>query len=343
MVTQSRVKVLAFTAAAGVALAACSASADSTEAGVGDEGEVTMVNVVKLAGGDWFNRMEVGNQEWAAEHPGTVVTQTAGDDASEEKQIAVINDLIPQQPAALTVVPNSPESLESVLKRAEESGIVVITHEAPGIENAVANIEAFDNNAYGGFQMDTLAACMGDSGEYAHMVGSLTVASHNVWAEGALERAAADYPDISRVADPISSEEDQETAYQRTKEIIATYPDIKGFIGAASTDIAGIGRAVQEAGLQGDTCVVGTSTPSTAGSLLDDGSIDVITGWDPALAGQAMLQAAQLVMDGEEIVDGMDLGVPGYESITQDPEIANNFYGDAWIEIRLDNLEDYPF
>jgi simple sugar transport system substrate-binding protein len=241
------------------------------------------------------------------------------------------------------VVPNSPESLESVLKRAQEAGIVVITHEAPGIQNAVANIEAFDNKSYGGFQMDTLAACMGGSGEYVHMVGSLTVASHNVWAEGALEQAAAEYPDITRVTDPISSDEDQETAYQRTKELIATYPEIKGFIGAASTDIAGIGRAIQEAGLQDQTCVIGTSTPSTAGSLLEDGSVDVITGWDPALAGEAMLQAAKIVMDGGEIVDGLDLGVAGYESITQDPEIDNNFYGDAWIEIGLDNLEDYPF
>ncbi|WP_084075330.1 substrate-binding domain-containing protein [Demequina sp. NBRC 110052] len=344
MSTQRSVSLVATIVAGGLLLTACSGgSGDDVSDGGSDSSEVQIVNVVKLSGGDWFNRMEVGNQEWAAANPGYVVTQTAGDDASEEKQIAIINDLLPQQPAALTVVPNSPESLENVLSRAQEAGIVVITHEAPGIENAVANIEAFDNAAYGGFQMDLLAQCMGEEGQYAHMVGSLTVASHNVWADGALAQAEAAYPGIERVTDAISSDEDQETAYQRARELLATYPDISGFIGAASTDIAGIGRAVQEAGMQDDICVVGTSTPSTAGALLEDGSVDVITGWDPALAGEAMLAASKIVLDGGEIVDGMDLGIPGYESITQDSAIPNNFFGAAWIQITSENVADYPF
>ncbi|WP_341359169.1 autoinducer 2 ABC transporter substrate-binding protein [Georgenia sp. M64] len=330
--------------AAALTLAACGTaeSASPSAGSTAGDGERSIVNVVKLAGGDWFNRMEVGNQEYAEEN-GVTVTQTAGDDASEEKQIAVINDLIPQQPAALAVVPNSPESLEAVLKRAQDAGIVVITHEAPGIENAEANIEAFVNEDYGAHQLDLLAECMGGEGTYAHFVGSLTVASHNVWAEGALAQAEAEYPDITRVADPISSEESQETAYQRTKELLATYPDIAGFIGAASTDVAGIGRALEEAGKADSTCVVGTSTPAIAGNLLESGAVDVITGWDPALAGKAMLAAAELVLDGEELAEGTDLGIPGYESIGQDPEVPNNFYGNAWIDITNENKADYPF
>lgn len=306
------------------------------------DGERRIVNVVKLSGGDWFNRMAVGNDEYASEHD-VAVTQTAGDDSSEEKQIAVLNDLIPQQPAALTVVPNSPESLEAVLGRAQDAGIVVITHEAPGIENAEANIEAFVNADYGAHQMDLLAECMGGEGTYAHFVGSLTVASHNVWADGALGQAEAEYPGITRVADAISSEEDQEVAYQRTKELLATYPDIRGFIGAASTDVAGIGRAIEEAGREADTCVVGTSTPAIAGNQLESGSVDVITGWDPALAGQAMLAAAEIILDGDELTEGTDLGIPGYESLRQDPEVPNSFFGDAWIDITNDNKADYPF
>lgn len=350
MSTKRRLTLVALGATTALLLTACasgdattSSSNASSDGGSVATGDQKIINVVKLSGGDWFNRMEVGNQEWAAANAGFTVTQTAGDDASEEKQIAILNDLLPQKPAALTVVPNSPESLEAVLKRAQDAGIVVITHEAAGIKNSSANIEAFDNTAYGAFQMDILAKCMGEEGQYAQMVGSLTVASHNLWADGALTQAGAEYSNISRVADPISSDENQDTAYQRAKELLATYPEIKGFLGAASTDIAGIGRAVQEAGRQGDTCVVGTSTPSTAGALLDDGAVDVITGWDPALAGEAMLSAAKIVLAGGQITDGMDLGVPGYESITQDPKISNNFFGSAWIEITSDNVGDYPF
>ncbi|MBD8063527.1 monosaccharide ABC transporter substrate-binding protein, CUT2 family [Georgenia satyanarayanai] len=333
----------AMTVSVALVLTACGSTGggDDTASPAAD-GERRIVNVVKLAGGDWFNRMAVGNDEYAAEHEVTV-SQTAGDDSSEEKQIAVLNDLIPQRPAALTVVPNSPESLEAVLGRAQDAGIVVITHEAPGIQNAEANIEAFVNADYGAHQMDLLAECMDGEGSYAHFVGSLTVASHNVWADGALAQAEAEYPGVTRVADAISSEEDQEVAYQRTKELLATYPDIRGFIGAASTDVAGIGRAIEEAGREADTCVVGTSTPAIVGNQLESGSVDVITGWDPALAGQAMLAAAEVVLDGGELTEGTDLGVPGYESLRQDPEVPNSFFGDAWIDITNDNQADYPF
>ena len=60
--------------------------------------------VVKLSGGDWFGRMDKLSQEYGKEK-GLTVKQLAGDDASEEKQISIISDVIPQKPAALLVVP----------------------------------------------------------------------------------------------------------------------------------------------------------------------------------------------------------------------------------------------
>ncbi|MDF1487923.1 substrate-binding domain-containing protein [Tessaracoccus caeni] len=298
--------------------------------------------VVKLSGGDWFNRMDALAQEYGTAN-GLTVKQLAGDDASEEKQISIISDVIPQQPAALLVVPNSPESVENVLKRARDAGITVITHEAAGITNTDASIEAFEDKAYGAHQMDVLSECMGGEGTYAHIVGSLTVKSHNLWAEGALEHAAATYTGITRVADPISSDENQETAYQRTKELLATNPDIKGFLGSASTDVAGIGRAIEEAGRADDTCVVGTSLPSIAGQLLETGAVDTITFWDPGLAGQAMLSAAGKVNAGEAIAEGTDLGIEGYNSLVPSSEFPNTFFGQAWIDVTKDNAADYPF
>lgn len=331
--------------AAILALSGCSTSGAKTDssnaAKEGSDGSRTIVNVVKLSGGDWFNRMQVGNEEYAKEHNITV-TQTAGDDASEEKQIAIINDLIAQKPSAMTIVPNSPESLENVISRAKQAGIVIVTGEAAGMKGVDADVEAFVNQDYGAHQLDKLAECMGESGQYAHFVGSLTVKSHNEWVEGA-NAHLKDYPNMSSIGDPISSDESQETAYQRTKEILAKYPDIKGFIGSASTDIAGIGRAVQEAGKQDSTCVVGTSTPAIVGSLIDDGSVDVITGWDPALQGKAMLAAAEKILNGEKVKDGDDLGVPGYEKVTMDKSSPTTFYGNAWIDITKDNTKDYPF
>ena len=44
---------------------------------------------------------------------------------------------------------------------------------------------------------------------------------------------------------------DANKAYEKAKEILRKHPDIKGFQGGAAIDVLGIGRAIEEAGLQG--------------------------------------------------------------------------------------------
>ena len=41
------------------------------------------------------------------------------------------------------------------------------------------------------------------------------------------------------------------------------------------------------------------------------GAVDGIGFWDPSVAGYAMNKVAQMVLDGEEVTDGMDLGLTG--------------------------------
>ena len=72
--------------------------------------------------------------------------------------------MIPQKPTAITVVPNSPETLQNVLGQARGQGIKVVSHEATGIQNADIDIEAFDNAAFGRQIMQNLAQCMGQQG-----------------------------------------------------------------------------------------------------------------------------------------------------------------------------------
>ena len=150
---------------------------------------------------------------------------------------------------------------ERAAKQARDQGIVVVSHEAAGIENVDIDIEAFDNKAYGAEIMDNLGKCMGGEGQYVAIVGHLTAKTHMEWVQGALDEAKAKFPDIQRVEDPIESKEDENVAYQNAKELLAKYPNIKGFEGSAGTDVVGIARAVQEAGLQDKVCVMGTSHP----------------------------------------------------------------------------------
>ncbi|MFI0417171.1 autoinducer 2 ABC transporter substrate-binding protein [Spongiactinospora sp. 9N601] len=343
-----KISTLLVAVASASALAACGSSADLRSDGGNGGGntaapaDLRFVTVVKLTGVGWFNRMETGVKEFATE-TGIDATQTGADDAGPEKQVKIIQDLIPQRPTAIAVVPNSPESLEGVLKRARDAGIKVVTHEASDQKNTDADIEAFDNTAYGAHMMDELAKCMGESGKYANFVGHLTAKTHMEWAAGAQARAQEKFKGVTRVADPIESQENTGVAYDRTKELLTRNPDIKGIIGSAATDVAGIGRAVQEAGLSDKVCVMGTSIPSVSEKYFADGSIDKIFFWDPAVAGKAMLKIAQLLAEGKQLEEGTNLGLPGYESLKRFPGNPTTFHGNAWIDVDKSNAAEYKF
>ncbi|MDT8857548.1 autoinducer 2 ABC transporter substrate-binding protein [Paracoccaceae bacterium Fryx2] len=301
--------------------------------------EKTIATVVKISGIQWFNRMEEGVKKFAAD-TGTKAFQVGPAQADPQQQAALLEDMIAQGVDAIAVVPMSPEALEPVLKRAMEAGIAVVSHEAASQQNVNYDIEAFQNEDFGANLMKNLAECMGGAGEYAVFVGSLTSQTHNQWVDGAIAYQKANFPDMVLVGDKNETFDDQQKAYEKAQEVLRAFPNIKGFQGSASTDVGGIGLAIEERGMADGTCVVGTSLPSIAGQYLETGAVDMISFWDPALAGYVMNTVATMVMNGEAVTDGMDLGQIGYESVKLDGKVI---YGQAFVEVTKDNMAEYPF
>jgi simple sugar transport system substrate-binding protein len=322
-----------------VTLLAAALLAGTAGVSVADDHSADIATVVKIAGIQWFNRMEEGVQAFADE-TGNNAFQVGPAQADPQQQAALIEDMIAQGVDALAVVPMSPEALEPVLARAMEAGIAVITHEAASQQNTHYDIEAFVNEDFGANLMEQLAQCMGGEGEYAVFVGSLTSQTHNQWVDGAIAYQEANYPNMTLVGDKNETFDDAEDAYTKAQEVLRAFPNVRGMQGSASTDVAGIGRAIEERGLEDDTCVFGTSLPSIAGQYIETGAVDGIGFWDPAVAGQAMNQLAVMVMNGEEVTDGMDLGLPGYENVRLDGKVI---YGTAWVNVDASNMADFPF
>ncbi|MCB0024347.1 MAG: substrate-binding domain-containing protein, partial [Caldilinea sp.] len=143
-------------APAAEAPAAEAPAAEAPAAEAPAAGDQTFVTVVKIAGIDWFNRMEVGVKEFGAE-TGINASLVGPAEADAAQQIPIIEDLIAQQVDALCVIPMDPGQLEPVLTKAMDAGIPVITHEASNQVNMDWDIEAFDNTAFGAGLMDRLA------------------------------------------------------------------------------------------------------------------------------------------------------------------------------------------
>ena len=305
-------------------------------------GKYKMATVVKDMSDPWFTRMEEGVVEYAAAtgHDCFVTGPPITDSA---QQIQVLESLVAQDLDALCVVPIDPEACEPVLKRARDKGIVVISHEAPGTVNVDFNIEAFDNYGYGAYMMDELARAMDGEGQYVTMVAFLSTVSHNEWIDSAIAHQQKNYPGMELVAErKIECEDNMELAYEKTKELLKKYPDLKGFLGASSYDPPGAGKAIDEMGKTGRAFAVGTSVPSVAEPYLISGSNPCVLCWDPALAGKAMLELAVMIKDGrkDEIKTGLNLGIDGYENLIAD---GNMLSGQGWLVITKDNMDRYQF
>lgn len=308
------------------------------------EDKPSIVTVVKVTGENWFIRMNEGVDAYGKDNAGVDASQIGPAKADAAQQTRIIEDLVAKNVSAIAVVPMDPSALEGVLRRASQRGIKVITHEGDSLVNTDVDIEAFDNKAFGARINEKLAECMGKSGKWSSFVGSLGSLTHNQWVDAGAENAKQ-YPDMELVAEKNKSFNDANRAYEKAKEILRKYPDIKGFQGSSAIDVIGIGRAVEEAGLQDKTCVYGLGLPKDTGPYLETGAVDQIFFWDPKDAGYVMNKVADLVLKGEEIKDGMDLGVAGYNkmTVTKGPGKGIIIQGQAWVDADKSNYKNYPF
>jgi len=309
--------------------------------GASNTGKYKIATVVKLSNSAWFERMSTGVNKFKQE-TGVDAFQIGPQKADAALQVQMIEDLIAQNVDAIVVVPYSPEALEPVLKKARDKGIVVISHEASNLKNIDYDVEAFDNAAYGEHLMAKLGELTDGQGEYATFVGNLTTKTHNEWIDAAIKLQENSFPGMKQVAERLESNDDQKTAYEKTRELLKKYPNLAGIQGSGMPDAAGAALAVEEMGLTGKVKIVGTSLVSVAGKYLQSGSLDMISFWDPADAGYAANKLALMILEGKEdqIKDGMDLGAPGYDKMQMK---GTTLYGSAWIDVTKENMGDYDF
>lgn len=304
-----------------------------------DPADYKVVMIVKQSD-SWFDDMAAGIDQLKKDTGLNVSVQVpeTGDAAS---QISIMEDLIAQDVDAICVVPNDPNALVPTIEKAKEAGIVVVTHEAPGIADSVdLDIEAFVNESFGELFAENLATAMGGKGKYAGFVGGLTMETHMAWYESAVAYLAENYPDMENVAtEPYEDGNSVEGARDKALEVLKAYPDIAGFFDCSAQG-GGICEALQENDLAGKVQVVSLALPSMSSTYLKDGSMAHGLCWRPADAGYAACYAAYLIASGQGIATGTDLKATGYDSIELDGSIG---YGNAPLEFTADNIDDYNF
>lgn len=317
-------------------------AAGQTEAAAQDD-KLEIVLVVKLEGVAWFDSTRDGIEAFAADHPDVNAYQVGADTADPASQIAIINDLIAKGVDAILVVPNDPDALVPVFKKANDAGILTFTHEASTQNQVSYDLEAFDNDQYGRHMMDIMAEWMNFEGKWQPFVGNLTSVTHNEWVDGELAQAGEKYPDLYTAQSRVEDRENQQLAYERSLELFRSHPDLKAIMGSAMSTVPGAAAAIEERGLIGKVAAFGTCLPSVAGDYLKSGAAKSIHFWVPADAAYATAKLAYMMLTDQEIKEGVDLGVPGYNDITirKNQHGVPVVYGQAWVDVNKDNLNEW--
>ena len=303
--------------------------------------KLTIAFVPKVEGQAWWDYVGEGVKAWAAEHPEIEVIYKGPAEVDAAAQVQIMTDMVNQGVDVLCFSANDPNACEEICKQAREKGIIVISTESASMTNIDYDVEAFNDAGLGAFLMDELAKMMGEEGEYVTMVGSMTMESHNNWADAGVAQAESKYPNMTLVEDKrVSSESDAEVAYNKTKELIQKYPNLKGILGTSSFDAPGAARAIDELGLTGKVFAISVAMPSETRDYLKSGVLQAVGLWDPALTAKVMLNLAVDMFNGVTPATGMDLRVPGYESVEINGTLV---VGDGSIAITAENVDNFTF
>ncbi|GKX54020.1 autoinducer 2 ABC transporter substrate-binding protein [Leminorella grimontii] len=282
--------------------------------------EIEVVNISKIAGMPWFNRMGEGVEK-AGKDLGIKAYQVGPSSTDAPQQVKIIEDLIAKKVSAISIVPNDADVLEPVFKKARAQGIVVLTNESPGQPSANWDVEIIDNEKFAADNVEEMAKAMGGKGGYVIYVGGLTVPQHNLWADLFVKYQKAHYPDMYEVTSRMPVAENIDDARRTTLDLMKAHPDMKGVVAFGSQGPIGAGRAVKEKRARGKVFVFGMMIPSQAASLVKSGDITMGVTYDPGTAGYALAAVANKILKGEEITKDLEIPNLGKADVDMDKRI----------------------
>ena len=325
------------------AAAAATTAQEDQQAAEAPQKKLVVATVVKAIGSNWFDSMDWEGTKWAEENGAEhhYIGPTSMDSAA---QLQCLEDAIALQPDILTVVPIAADACDALLKQARNQGTKVVTHEGTGLTNIDFNVDAFSNEAFGTNFADKCAELIGNDAKYALVVGTLTTPAHMAWAKAFFAHANESYPDMvcmnhmdGENVVPLEGGANSDTSYTMAKQFLQANPDVQVFYIGSSSCVAGVCRAIEELGMQDSVKVLAVGTASGQKTYYESGTIVYGAMWYPGAAQYAAYEVGKRLIEGQTIQTGDDLGFDGYHSITVD---GTNIYGNAWLDITTDNLEE---
>ena len=251
---------------------------------------LTVAMMPKAKGDPYFVSCRKGAEE-AARELGVDLIWDDPTDLDPVKQNEVVEGWITRGVDVIAVSVENKVGISTVLKKARERGIRVVTWDADAQEDAR---DFFINQAtpqgIGHTLTDEAARIMGGKGEFAIITASLSAANQNEWMKHIRARLAEKYPDLKLVAFQ-PSEGDRDRAFAETQTVLKVHPNVKLIMGIAAPAVPGAAEAVKQSGRK-DVKVIGLSLPNLCKPYVHDGVIESVVLWNTLDLGYLTVYAA---------------------------------------------------
>ena len=249
----------------------------------------------KAKGDPYFVSCRVGAEE-AAKELGVELIWDGPTGLDAARQNEVIDNWITRKVDVIAVAVENRGGISTVLRKARERGIKVLTWDADAEPDArdffvnQATAEGIANTL-----TDEAARLLGGRGEFAIVTGALSAANQNEWIAFIKQRLAK-YPDL-KLATIRPSDDDRDKAFAETQTIMRVHPNVKLIMAISAPAVPGAGEAVRQANRK-DVNVIGLSLPNINKPYVHADVVQTVVLWNTRDLGYATIQAAVQMLRG---------------------------------------------
>jgi rhamnose transport system permease protein len=257
---------------------------------------VTVAMMPKSKGNAYFIACRKGAEEAAGEL-GVKLIWDGPTDPDPAKQNEVVETWITRGVDVIAAAVENREALASVLRKARQKGIKVITWDADSETDArdfLVNQATPQQIGY--TLMDHAARVLGNKGEFGIITASLTAANMIEWQKHIEARRAEKYPAIKMVA-LRPCDDLQKKAFDEANTILNAHPNVRLIMAICSPAVPGAAEAVKQSG-RADVKVIGLGLPNDNKRYVHEGITECIVLWNTRDLGYLTVYAAQALKSG---------------------------------------------
>ncbi len=247
----------------------------------------------KAKGDPYFVSCRAGAEE-AAKELGVDLIWDGPTSLDASKQNELVENWITRKVDVIAVAVENRGGISSVLRKARERGIRVLTWDADADPDAR---DFFVNQAtaegIGNTLTDEAARLLGGKGEFAIITGALSAANQNEWIAFIKKRVADKYPDL-KLATIRPSDDDRDKAFAETQTIMRVFPGVRLVMAISAPAVPGSAEAVRQADRR-NVNVIGLSLPNMNKPYVHDGWVQTVVLWNTRDLGYLTVLAGSLL------------------------------------------------